>query len=134
MGGPLRAMQTCHPRSPNQSSPKPILKEALVIAPPSADQPAWLKRFPQPSRAFASGWMRIRGNRRRRAVDRGFVLSDHSDWDGLVRTIRATGAESIWLTHGYADEMARWLREEGYRAEALPTPDPENNETAGGNP
>jgi len=111
-----------------------LLREALVIAPPSADQPAWLKRFPQSSRAFASGWMRIRGNRRRRAVDRGFVLSDHSDWDGLVQTIRATGAESIWLTHGYAEEMARWLREEGHRAEALPAPKPANDDDAGENP
>jgi putative mRNA 3-end processing factor len=100
-----------------------LLKEALVIAPPSADHPAWLKRFPQRSRGFASGWMRIRGHRRRRAVDRGFVLSDHSDWDGLVQTITATGAESIALTHGYAHALARWLQEKGYPADILPAPD-----------
>lgn len=82
----------------------------------------WLRRFPQPSRAFASGWMRIRGNRRRRAVDRGFVLSDHSDWEGLTQTISATRAESIGLTHGYAGEMARWLREEGCQADVVVMP------------
>ena len=65
--------------------------------------------------------MRIRGNRRRRSVDRGFVLSDHSDWEGLVNTIAASGAERIMLTHGYATEMVRWLQEKGYDAEAIPT-------------
>ena len=98
---------------------KDRIKGALVIAPPSADHPAWMRRFPQRSRAFASGWMRIRGNRRRRAVDRGFVLSDHSDWDGLIQTIKASGAHHILLTHGYANELARWLQAQGYDAEAI---------------
>ena len=93
---------------------------ALVVAPPSADNPAWMRKFPNRSRAFASGWMRIRGNRRRRSVDRGFVMSDHSDWDGLVQTITASGAETIGVTHGYATEMARWLQEKGYHAEVIP--------------
>jgi putative mRNA 3-end processing factor len=100
---------------------KQILKSALVIAPPSADNPSWLRRFPDRLRAFASGWMRIRGNRRRRSIDRGFVLSDHSDWDGLVETITATAAEKIAVTHGYATEMARWLREKGRQTEVVPT-------------
>ena len=65
--------------------------------------------------------MRIRGNRRRRSVDRGFVLYDHSDWKGLVDAIAASGAERIMLTHGYATEMVRWLQEKGYDAEAIPT-------------
>lgn len=100
---------------------KNLPKEALVIAPPSADNPLWMRRFPDRSRAFASGWMRIRGNRRRRSVDRGFVLSDHSDWDGLVQTIESSGAENIGITHGYATEMARWLQEKGYQTEVIPT-------------
>ena len=94
---------------------------ALVIAPPSADNPVWMRRFPDRSRAFASGWMRIRGNRRRRSVDRGFVLSDHSDWEGLVQTIAASGAQKVLVTHGYASEMFRWLQEKGYDAEIIPT-------------
>ena len=102
---------------------KDLIKGALVIAPPSADHPAWMRRFPQRSRAFASGWMRIRGNRRRRAVDRGFVLSDHSDWNGLIQTIEASGANKILLTHGYASELVRWLQEQGYDARAIPTVD-----------
>lgn len=93
---------------------------ALVIAPPSADNSLWMRRFPRRSRAFASGWMRIRGIRRRRSVDRGFVLSDHSDWNGLVETIEASGAQRIKLTHGYSDEMARWLHERAFDAQAIP--------------
>ena len=99
---------------------KGLLAKALVVAPPSADNLAWMGRFSHPSRAFASGWMRIRGNRRRRSLDRGFVMSDHADWDGLIKTIAASGAERIDLTHGYAEEMARWLREQGLEAQALP--------------
>ncbi len=95
-----------------------LSREALVIAPPSADQ-AWTRRFPDGSRAFASGWMRIRANRRRMSVDRGFVLSDHSDWDGLLQAVAASGAERVLLTHGYAAELARWLNEHGQPAEAI---------------
>ncbi len=100
---------------------KDLPEGALVIAPPSADNPMWMRRFPHRSRAFASGWMRIRGNRRRRAVDRGFVLSDHSDWDGIVQTIVAGGAQRVLVTHGYTSEMSRWLQAKGYDAEILPT-------------
>ena len=96
---------------------------ALVIAPPSADNSLWMRRFRHRSRAFVSGWMRIRGNRRRNSVDRGFVLSDHSDWDGLVRTIKNSGAEKIQLTHGYAADMARWLQEKGFDAQVIPEGD-----------
>ncbi len=109
---------------------KRLFTGALVLAPPSADNPSWMRRFKSRSRAFASGWMRIRGNRRRRSLDRGFILSDHSDWNGLVATIEATGADHIGLTHGYSAEMARWLRETGHWAEVIPTEygDPEQSE------
>lgn len=109
------------------------LQTSMVIAPPSADDPAWMRRFPERARGFASGWMRIRGNRRRRSLDRGFVFSDHSDWDGLVETIGATGAEKIALTHGYAAEMARWLNEKGHATEVVPTSfRGEEDDTGGG--
>ncbi len=100
---------------------KKTFESAIVIAPPSADTPLWTKKFPQIARAFASGWMQIRGNRRRRSVDCGFTFSDHSDWDDLIRTIWATGAERIWVTHGYASELARWIQEHGLEAMAIPT-------------
>lgn len=94
---------------------------ALVVAPPSAQGTPWLRRFGAASTGFASGWMRIRGARRRRSVDRGFVLSDHADWTGLLGAIEATEAEQVWLTHGYTAVVARWLRERGRDARVLET-------------
>lgn len=94
---------------------------ALVIAPPSALGSQWARRFGVSSTAFASGWMRLRGVRRRRAADRGFVISDHADWDGLMSAITMTGAENIYVTHGYTDIFARWLNSEGWNAQVVPT-------------
>ena len=93
----------------------------LVLAPVSADNSPWLRKFGELSVAFASGWMQLRGPRRRRALDRGFVLSDHADWDGLNQTIQATGAELVWVTHGYTSQLVRYLRETGRRADAVDT-------------
>jgi putative mRNA 3-end processing factor len=95
--------------------------KGLILAPGSTDGSPWLRKFGEISRAFASGWMQVRGARRRRALDRGFVLSDHADWEGLRATIRATGAERILATHGYTAPLVRWLRENGCEAEALVT-------------
>lgn len=94
---------------------------AMIVAPPSAHGTPWLRRFGDVSTAFASGWMRIRGPRRRRAVDRGFVLSDHADWPGLLSAIGATGADRVLVTHGYRAPLARWLREQGKDAGSLET-------------
>lgn len=85
---------------------------AMVIAPPSAAGSPWLKKFGKHSDAFASGWMQIRGTRRRRSIDRGFVLSDHADWPGLLSAIEATGAARIGITHGTLTPLVRYLREE----------------------
>ena len=97
------------------------LKRALVLAPPSAQGTPWLRRFGDYSDAFASGWMQLRGTRRRRALDRGFVLSDHADWPGLMRAIGATGARRVIVTHGNVPVMVRWLREQQLEAEAFET-------------
>ncbi len=94
---------------------------AIVLAPTSADNSPWLRKLGDCMTAFASGWMQIRGTRRRRSLDRGFVLSDHADWNGLLATIKATGAATIWVTHGYTATMTKWLRENGWQAEALKT-------------
>jgi putative mRNA 3-end processing factor len=92
----------------------------LVIAPPSAHRSAWMRRFRQPQTAFVSGWMAVRGARRRRGYERGFVLSDHADWPGLLRSVRDSGAGQIYVTHGSAVPLARYLREvEGLAAEPL---------------
>jgi putative mRNA 3-end processing factor len=94
---------------------------AMIVAPPSADATPWTRRFGPLSNAFASGWMRIRGTRRRRSLDRGFVLSDHVDWPSLVASIEATGAQRVWVTHGYTEQVVRWLRDRGYDALAVET-------------
>jgi putative mRNA 3-end processing factor len=97
------------------------LSHALVIGPPSAQNSPWVGRFEPCSEAAASGWMAVRGIRRRRVVDRGFVLSDHADWDGLNRAVRETGATAALVTHGSAETFARWLREQELDATAITT-------------
>lgn len=93
----------------------------VVVAPPSAATSPWMHRFGDVSTAFASGWMHVRGARRRRNADRGFVVSDHADWPALVATIRATGAERVLATHGFTDVLARYLNELGLDAGVVPT-------------
>lgn len=95
--------------------------QALIISPPSANGTPWVRRFGDHSTAFLSGWMSIRGARRRRAVDRGFVLSDHVDWPSLLGAIEATQAEQIWVTHGYSATVVRYLEEQGKQARVLET-------------
>ena len=91
----------------------------LIIAPPGAAGSTWMRRFKDAVTGFCSGWMQVRGNRRRRGYDRGFVLSDHADWPSLLRTIDEVGASKILLTHGHADTLVRLLRERGVDAAPL---------------
>ena len=94
---------------------------ALVLATPSALGTPWMRRFGAASTAFASGWMRLRGVRRRRAADRGFVMSDHADWTGLNAAIAETGAERVFVTHGYTAQFRAWLETQGYDAAIVET-------------
>jgi putative mRNA 3-end processing factor len=107
---------------------KALFKRGLVLAPPSAAGSAWMKRFGDYSDAFASGWMLLRGARRRRALDRGFVLSDHADWPGLQAAIAATGAGRVIVTHGQVPVLVRWLCENGLDAESFETEYGDENE------
>lgn len=100
---------------------KAELQRALVLCPGSAIGTPWVKRFGDFSDAFASGWMQIRGWRRRGGQDRGFVLSDHADWPGLLAAIGATGAERVIVTHGSVPVLVRYLQEQGLQAEAFDT-------------
>lgn len=94
-------------------------RPALVLAPPSAQGDSWMRRWDQASTAMASGWMRIRGPRRRRALDRGFVLSSHADWPALLAVIDATRAETVWVMHRQPAPLVRWLVEHGRTAVAV---------------
>lgn len=94
-------------------TPKDKLKECIVIAPPGADGSLWLKKFTPYAIGVCSGWMQVRGNVRRKNVDGAFALSDHADWDGLLQAIKATGAEKVYVTHGYQSVFSRYLNENG---------------------
>lgn len=97
------------------------LSAAVVVAPPSADGSVWARRFGAHATGFASGWMLVRGARRRRSLDRGFPLSDHVDWPSLLAAVDATGAEHVWVTHGYTGPVVRWFQERGLDARAVET-------------
>jgi putative mRNA 3-end processing factor len=98
------------------------LRRALVVCPPSAIASTWMRRFGADAQtAFASGWMQLRGARRRGGYDRGFVLSDHADWPGLMKAIGETGAQRVIVTHGSVPVMVRYLSEQGLEAESFDT-------------
>lgn len=94
-------------------------RRAIVVAPPSVLNSSWINKFSPYSIGISSGWMALRGARRRRNADRGFVMSDHADWDALNQTIKETGAHSIYVTHGYREILSKWLCTQGYNAKPL---------------
>ncbi len=91
----------------------------LILAPPAAEKGNWRRRLARPATAMCSGWMRVRGNRRRRGYERGFVLSDHADWPALLQTVRETGARRVLTMHGQSTELAAFLQEQGLDAAPL---------------
>jgi putative mRNA 3-end processing factor len=93
----------------------------MVIAPPGADGGPWVRKFSPISTGIASGWMQVRGIRRRRSADRGFILSDHVDWPALMQTIEESGATRIIATHGFTTPLVRYLNERGMEAIAFET-------------
>ncbi len=121
MNDVYRARGIALPETTNVSAglPKKALARALAIAPPSTSGSPWMRRFGAYADAFASGWMQVRGNRRRRGVDQGFVMSDHADWPGLLSAIEATGAQRVFVTHGSSGTLARYLRELGLDAQPI---------------
>ena len=96
--------------------PKDSFTGNMVIATPSSLNSGWMRKFHPYSTGIGSGWMALRGARRRRSVDRGFILSDHADWDELNTTIKATGAERVYVTHGYTQIYSQWLESQGIEA------------------
>jgi putative mRNA 3-end processing factor len=115
-GVPLKRIEKLPPKVDRD-----VLARALVLAPPGAEGTPWMKKFLPYRTGMVSGWMQLRGNRRRRAADAGFVLSDHADWSDLNTAIQATGAEHVYLTHGYKSVFARHCRSLGRQALELDT-------------
>ncbi len=118
MNNVLRAagLDLPHTEQVTRETPKEHFRKALVITPGSAIGTPWTSKMRPYSTATASGWMQLRGWRRRSAVDRGFVLSDHADWDDLLLAVKETGAQRIIATHGYTDIFSDHLRTLGYDA------------------
>jgi putative mRNA 3-end processing factor len=100
---------------------KEELKNAVIIAPPSAEGTPWMKKFQPYQVGLCSGWMQVRGNFRRNNVDAGFALSDHADWKGLLSAVKATGAEKVFTTHGFQSAFSRYLNENGIEAVEVKT-------------
>jgi len=109
-------------------TPKEVLKAAIIIAPPGAEGSPWLKRFVPYSLGVCSGWMQVRGNVRRRNVDASFALSDHADWPGLLQAVKATGAQKVYVTHGFQSAFSRYLNENGILSSEVLTPRPPSSE------
>lgn len=102
-------------------TPREELKGAIILAPPSADGSTWMRKFQPYRTGICSGWMQVRGNRRRRNADAGFALSDHADWKGLLQAVRETGAEKIFTTHGFQSAFSRYLNDQGLKAYEVKT-------------
>lgn len=102
-------------------TPKDAFKGSLIMAPPSAADSTWMKRFSPYALGICSGWMQVRGNSRRQNADAGFAISDHVDWAGLLESVKATGAEKVFATHGFTSVLARYLQENGLEAEEVKT-------------
>jgi putative mRNA 3-end processing factor len=100
---------------------KKLFAGALILAPPSADGSVWMKKFNPYSTGYCSGWMIVRGAKNRRAIDQGFVLSDHADWNDLNTAIKNTGAEKVFVTHGYTSVFSKWLNENNIQAAEVHT-------------
>ena len=94
---------------------------ALIICPPGATDSNWHKKIKNAKTAFASGWMMLRGAKRRRGIEKAFILSDHCDWEGLNHAIDATGAPNVYVTHGYTSVFTKWLREKSLNAHVVST-------------
>ena len=107
------------PLEPATSSRKPDFAGQIVIAPPSATQDRWSRRFPDPVTAFASGWMLVRARARQRGVELPLVISDHADWDELTATVDELRPGELWITHGREEALVRWAQMHGVPARAL---------------
>ena len=101
----------------------------IVIAPPSAVQDRWARRFAEPVVAFASGWMRVRARARQKGVELPIILSDHADWDELIDTASELRPDQLWVTHGREEALVRWAELNGIKARALRLVGYEDDET-----
>ena len=98
---------------------KKDFKGKIVFAPPSALKDRWSRRFENVTRCYASGWMQVKQRAKQSQIEIPLVISDHSDWNELTNTIKQTGAETVWITHGREDALKYWCEKNGVKAEPL---------------
>ena len=120
----LNALYEAHgielgPLAPVTDAPRKTFEGAIVVAPPSALQDRWSRRFPDPVAAFASGWMRVKARARQRGVELPLIVSDHADWDELTGTLQELKPDQVWITHGREEALARWCELNGLSARPL---------------
>lgn len=107
------------PLAPATGFKKDALGGEVVIAPPSAIQDRWARRFAEPVTAFASGWMGVKARARQRGVELPLVISDHADWGELIDTFEDLSPAELWITHGREEGLCRWAELNGRKARAL---------------
>ena len=117
---------------PATGMPKAAMAGQIVIAPPSAIRDVWSRRFPDPVVCQASGWMSIKQRARQALVELPLVISDHCDWGELNASILASGAETVWVTHGREDALVYWCKQQGLNAEPLALPGLDDDGGEGG--
>lgn len=98
---------------------KQDFKGHIVMAPPSALKDRWSRRLPDPVICYASGWMSVKQRAKQSKVELPLVISDHADWNELTQAIPASGAETIWVTHGREQALVHWCKQQGLNAEPL---------------
>ena len=101
--------------------PKETFEKAVIVTPSSAEGTPWMRRFKPCRLGICSGWMQVRGNVRRNNADRGFVLSDHCDWKSLLTAVQETGAEKVYVTHGFQSVFSKYLNEAGIESAEVKT-------------
>tara|TARA_Y100000589_G_scaffold189170_1_gene179066 strand:- start:2734 stop:3723 length:990 start_codon:yes stop_codon:yes gene_type:complete len=84
-------------------------KNSLLLLPKSLNNRNFLKKFNKLQTGFASGWMSIRALRKRSGYDKGFAMSDHADWNALIKTILDSKAQRVLLNHGDGEYLAKYL-------------------------
>jgi DNA ligase-1 len=91
----------------------------VLICPPSANRSQMLEKIPHRRVAMITGWAVDPNAVYRYGVDAAFPLSDHADYDDLIRYIELVQPRRVFTVHGFAAEFARDLRMHGVEAWAL---------------
>ncbi|MGA3171743.1 MAG: MBL fold metallo-hydrolase RNA specificity domain-containing protein [Chthoniobacteraceae bacterium] len=113
-----RKLRTDFPRGYEKFDMNQIAGKVL-ICPPSASRSAMVTQIKNRRTAALTGWGIERGAKFRYGCDAVFPLSDHADYDDLVRYVELVKPGRVLTLHGFASEFAADLRQRGVEAWAL---------------